>query len=210
MAQYNSTYNALIALLGTFVVDDSSEYTSNVQGFVNRAEERVLRDIDVQLFNTNVQTTTSNGQSSITKSNSESPIRTVFLSSTRQHVLRRTRSFIEAHGGSGIPVYFCDDQSTITFAPVPDSAYAITINQLTRPIPLSASNQTNWISLYVADLLLWACLIESEMFLISPENVQNYTKSYADALGPIRANWRELEQNAYDQQTPTPTPTQDR
>lgn len=210
MAQYTTTYPALIALLGTFTVDDSSEYTSNVQGIVNRAEERVLRDLDVSLFNISVQTTTTAATRTITKSNMESPIRNIYAVGQNYHLLRRTRAYVESYGGSGTPLYFYDDQSLIYFAPIPDDAYSIRINQMQRPLPLTPSNTANWISTYVGDLLLWAALIESEVFLIAPERVQEYQQNYAAALGPIRANWRDLAQNTYDVEKPTPQPVQDR
>lgn len=210
MAQYTTTYTALVALLGTFTVDDSTEFTSNVQGIVGRAEERVLRDIDVSLFNISTQTSMSSGVQTISKSNMESPIRNIYLTAQNYHLLRRTRAYVESYGGSGIPLYYYDDQSLIYFAPTPDNAYSILINQMQRPLPLTISNQTNWISTYAADLLLWAALIESEVFLIAPERVQEYQSNYASALGPFRATWRDLAQNTYDVEKPTPQPVQDR
>lgn len=46
---------------------------------------------------------------------------------------RRTRAYVESYGGSGLPLYCYDDQSLIYFAPTPDSAYSIRINQMQRP-----------------------------------------------------------------------------
>lgn len=210
MAQYTTTYTALVSLLETFVADDSSEYTSNVQGIVNRAEDRVLRDLDTSIFNESLQTTTSNGVATLTKSNTTSPVRYIYMTAANYHLQRRSGAYVETHGGSGAPLYYSDDATTITLAPTPDASYSIKINQMSRPSPLTSSNTTNWLTQNCADLLLWAALMESEAFLIAPERVQEFAQNYAAALAPIRADWRELSQTTYDVEKPTPAPQQDR
>jgi hypothetical protein len=82
---------------------------------------------------------------------------------------------------------------------------------MVRPIPLSASNTTNWLTANAADALLYASLIESESFLISPERVSEFTGRYASLVGPLRAFWRqESQQSDYDPLEPTPQPHQTR
>src|SRR6202000_1828424 len=55
---------------------------------------------------------------------------------------------------SGVPQYFGRvTQSTAVLAPFPDQAYTVEITGTQRPIPLSASNTTTFISTYLPDLL---------------------------------------------------------
>ena len=210
MAQFTTTYTTLVSQLEVFVEDDSSEFVSAVQGCINRAEERVLRDLDLTIFNTIQSTTTSNGAASTTRSVTESPVHSIFLTSQARHVEHRSREYVQAHGGSGVPSYYSASETKIWWAPVPDSAYAIDIMHVIRPTPLSASNTTNWLTQNAADLLLWAALVESEKFLIAPERVQEFEATYASLLGPARAQWRADMQTSYEPVNPTPTPQQTR
>lgn len=211
MAQWSTTYPGLIALLETYVEDGSTEYEDAVQGCVNRAEERVLRDLDLAIFNVVANTTTSSGTASIPRSASiKTPIKNVFFTAAGEHAQRRSREYLQAHGGSGRPLYFCEDESNIHFAPTPDDSYACSITQIVWPTPLSASASSNWVSDNAADLLLYASLIESERFLIAPERVGEFEQAYAALLGPARAFWRENAQTSYEPIAPAPTPERTR
>lgn len=210
MAQWTTTYDGLIAFLEDYVEDDSTEFTDNVQGAVNRAEERVLRDIDLAIWNVTQTASTSNGVDNFTKSFSGTPVQQIFFTAAQDFATRRTLAFIRAHGGSGLPKYFYEDATKVYWAPTPDNSYAYQTTYYARPSPLTPSNQTNWITENVADLLLWAALVESEKFLIAPERVQEFEASYNQMLGPIRAFWREQMQQAYEPVSPTPEPVQTR
>jgi hypothetical protein len=215
VAQYTTTYDNLTGLLDDFTVDNSTEFQNAVQGIVNRAEERCLRDLDLSLFNKSVQTTTQAASQTITKSVMESPVHAILFpvqgdQAYPYSLRRRSKEYIDMYGGSGAPLYYYDDQTLIYFAPTPDQAYTISITQIQNPARLTSSNQTNWLALNAADLLLWAALIESEAFLIAPERVAEFTKNYASCLGPLRGRWRELAQTNYDDQPPTPAPEKTR
>ena len=210
MAQWTTTYGALVDLLKVYVEDDSAEYQLAVTGCINRAEERILRDLDLSVFNVATSTTTSTSGATTSKPSQESPVHNILLTASGTHAERRSRDYVQAHGGSGRPLYFYDDQTLIYWAPVPDAAYAIDVMQIIRPQPLSESFAENWISRNAADLLLWASLIESESFLIAPERISEFDAKYASCLGPMRAAWRANMQTSYEPINPTPAPQQTR
>lgn len=210
MAQWTTTYSGLVSLLEDYVEDGSTEFSSAVQGCINRAETRVLRDLDLAIFNTLTNTTTSAGTSYIPRSIEESPVHSIFFTAAGEHAQRRSREYLQAHGGSGRPLYFCDDEENIHFAPTPDDAYACTITQMVWPTKLSSDNTSNWLAENVADLLLYAALIESERFLIAPERVAEFEQAYASQLGPARGFWRENAQTGYEPVPPTPQPERTR
>lgn len=210
MAQWTTTYAGLVSLIEDYVEDTSAEFTSAVQGCINRAEERVIRDLDLSIFNTTVSSTTSDGVSTYTKPWTDAPAVSVFFSGSLTFAERRTRAWVQAHGGSGVPQYFHETETTIFWAPVPDGGYAFTITYIDRPDALSASNTTNWLTRNVADLLLYAALVECESFLISPERVQEFEAKYAQILGPTRGFWRDQAQNQYEPIAPVAQPVQTR
>jgi hypothetical protein len=210
MAQWTTTYNELLDLLGTYVEDDSTEFNSHVAGFINRAEERALRDLDLAIWNTTSTARTSNGVANVVKSFDGAPVNEIWFSAAGEHAERRSLAYVRAFGSTGRPKYFYEDATRIYWAPVPDDSYSYDITYYARPSPLSVSNQTNWLTLNVADLLLWASLVECEAFLLSPERVQEFEAKYQQMLGPARAFWREQMQLTYEPINPTPQPIQTR
>ena len=206
MAQWTTTYTSLIDLLGDYVEDNSTEFTSAVLGCVNRAEERVIRDIDLVLFNATASGTTANATATYAKGFTGSVALSVYLSDDNSYAERRSLAYVNSHGGTGVPRYFYENETQIKFAPTPDGTYSYSIEYLDRPTPLSVSNQTNWLTQNVADLLLLASLVECEGFLIAPERVQEFEQKYQQMLGPVRAFWRQQMQLTYEPINPTPAP----
>jgi hypothetical protein len=210
MAQFTTTYSGLISLLEDYTEDDSTEFVAAQQGVVNRAEERVLRDLDLSIFNTIVSTSMTSGVRTSAKGFTQSPVHNVLLTASNTFPERRSLPYIQAHGGSGEPLYYYDNEDTIYWAPTPDASYAIDLTYYKRPDPLTPSNQTNWLTRNVADLLLLVSLIESERFLISPERVAEFEQTYSMNLGPARATWRDNMQTHYEPVSPAPTPERTR
>lgn len=62
--------------------------------------------------------------------------------------------------GADVPQFFCrGTENVILVGPWPNAAYVIEIVGTIRPAPLSASNQTTFLSTYLPDLFLTASLI---------------------------------------------------
>ncbi len=212
MAQFTLTYSTLVSTVEDYVEDTSTEFVSALPGCINRAEERLFRDLDLVIWNETVSQSTSSGVATITKSFSESPVQSIWCAANYGVLDPKPRSWIQdlQLGANGVPCCFFEDDTDIILAPTPDSAYPIVITYAKRPTPLSGSQTTNWFSLNAADALLWATLIEAEQFLIAPERVPEFEAAYGKAIGPLRAYWRGVAQNMYEPIDPTPTPTQTR
>ncbi len=210
MTQWTTTYSGLVSILEEYTEDDSTEFSSQVQGCINRAEERLLKDLDLSIFNKSNSTTTASGSSTTSKPVKTVPTLSIWFTAAAAPAIRKSHDFIQAYGGSGRPLYFFEDKDDIYWAPVPDDNYAIVVRQIARPTPLSASNTTNWLTDNVADLLLWASLVESEAFLLAPERVVEFQAYYAALLGAARGFWRENAQRQYEPVNPTPEPERTR
>jgi hypothetical protein len=208
MAQWTTTYTGLVSLLETYVEDTSDEFSDNVQGVINRAEERILRDLDLGLWITDQSVSTAIGTATLTKPTAAHVLKAVYYGSTP--LLRRTREFIDMYGGSGVPLYFHEEETRLRFAPVPDAVYALTAKFLNRPAPLSASTQANWFTEKCADLLLNATLVEAERFLIAPERAQEFEATYAGLLNALRAHYRDAAERDYEPIQPTAAVAQNR
>jgi hypothetical protein len=202
MAQWSTTYSGLIALMQNYVEDTSTEYVSNILGIVNRAEERVLRDLDLTLFDETTPTFTANGVGTIARPPTIIRVRSLYFNASNKFAEQRGYEYVREYGGSGRPLYYHETQSTLILAPTPDAAYACELRSMGRPVPLSTGNESNWVAVNAADLLLMAALVESELFLIAPERVGEFNGAYAALLGPVRAQWRHVAATDYEPVAP--------
>lgn len=84
---------------------------------------------------------------------------------------------------TGMPVYYADyDYQHWLFAPTPDEARPFEVLYWQLPPLLDNTNQTNWLTEYAPNLLLYATLLESAPFLKNDERVQVWQGFYDRAL----------------------------
>ena len=77
---------------------------------------------------------------------------------------------------------------SIYLAPTPDANYIFRIYYNKMPDTLEASNQTNYISLYFPQGLLYACLVEAYGFLKGPTDMLTlYEQKYTTELQKFAA-----------------------
>jgi prepilin-type processing-associated H-X9-DG protein len=94
------------------------------------------------------------------------------------------------------PEYYAEYTETEFFmVPPPDTDYAFELRQIQVPDSLSPGNQTTWLGTNAGDLLLYACLLASDEFLISdPEDLGAWRQSYAELMPArkleLRRQWR--------------------
>ncbi len=210
MAQWTTNYAGLVALIGDFCEDSSTELTTNIQGIINRGEERCLRDLDLQYFEDWRSVSTAASIQSVAKTNDMTSILSVRFTAANEFALPRNRDLVQMYGGSGRPLYYYDDDLSIYFAPTPDDSYAMEIKFQGQPTPLSVSNTTNWLTTNAAGLLLNAALVEAEMFLIDPSRKAEFEQAYASALGPLRALYRDEPTSNYSPLQPAAKPERTR
>jgi hypothetical protein len=96
-----------------------------------------------------------------------------------------------------VPVYFADyDYEHFFVVPTPAQAYQFELQYYERPEPLDKSNQTNWLTQYAPQLLLYASLIEAMPFLKTSERMQEFQGLYMAALNNIVSEDQERFINA--------------
>lgn len=83
---------------------------------------------------------------------------------------------------AGIPAYVARDGSNFVFGPYPDSQYSLTGTYYAESTPLSSSNTTTWMTVYIPDILLAACMIEAQPFLKDPQAAGMWQAIYDQKL----------------------------
>ena len=192
------TYAELVQKIRDYCEVDSNVFTSTiVDGFINDAELRILREIDsdnnrqyaqadIVAGQRYVNTPLINDETLIIRSAQITNSTGGADNSSRSFLEYRDTSFISEYnptGVQGVPKYYGYwDENTIVIAPTPDQNYNMQINYILKPTGLSSSNTETYLSKEFPNGLLYACLVEAFGFLKGPmDMIQYYEKRYAES-----------------------------
>lgn len=225
-----SSYLTELALLSQFNATDPN-FLSNLPSCIDYATDRITRELDL------LNTVTANSTLALTVGTriislaSLNPVFNVLRQvnvltpvgttnpdlGTRNPLTISTTAFLNQVYGSNavtdVPEYFAmvTDQ-TIMVGPYPDQAYNLEIIGTVRPTPISATNPTNWISLYLPDLFLQCSMIQMSGFKLNfgaqaddPKSAMSYETQYTtlrDSAG-VEDAMRKYASTGWNSQLPT-------
>lgn len=179
------TYTTYTAALAELMVTDPAnpDFVAILPSIIDYAEQRSYRELD--LLNTVVRD--SSGVFSASNRNFTLPTASgVFVTvlginaitpagsppdtGTRNQLVPTTRDYLDAVWpsvtGTGLPVNFAMiTQGTIIVGPWPDAGYTVEVVGTIRPTPLSASNTSTFLTLYLPDLFMAASMVFASGFM---------------------------------------------
>ena len=190
------TYAELVQKIRDYTEVDSNVLTSTiVDGFINDAEFRILREVDsdnnrkyasaslvlnTRFIDTPADLLVVRSAQIVDSDGTASADNRDFLQ------FRDTNFMAEFNptGSTGVPKYYGYwDEDTLVFAPTPDATYTIQLNYVLKPAGLSATTTTTYLSQQFPNGLLYACLVEAYGFLKGPlDMLQHYDKKYVEAV----------------------------
>ena len=86
------------------------------------------------------------------------------------------------------PKFYADyNYNNWLIGPTPDQAYPFEILYYELPALLSTTNQTNWLTEYAPQLILYGALLEATPFLKNDERIEVWKSFYQDALQAINS-----------------------
>ena len=193
------TYAELVQKIRDYTEVDSNVFTSTIiDGFIQDAEFRILRDVDSDNNRRYAQADIIAGQRYVNTPliNDETlVIRSAQITNSTGGADNSSRSFIEyrdtnfiseynSTGVQGLPKYYGYwDENTLVLAPTPDQNYNMQINYILKPAQLSSTNTETYLSKEFPNGLLYACLVEAYGFLKGPADmIQFYEGKYTQAL----------------------------
>ena len=185
------TYSELVTKIRNYTEVDSNVFTSTIiNGFIENAEFRILRDVDSD--NNRKYATAS---VVVTQKYFNTPADLLVIRSAQVFNTDGTISFLDVRdmtfineynqsNTTGIPKYYANwDEDTVIVAPTPDQAYTIQLNYILKPTGLSANTATTYLSQQFPNGLLYACLVEAYGFLKGPQDMlQYYENRYKQAI----------------------------
>ena len=185
------TYDELVTNIRNYTEVDANVFTNAViNTFITMAENRILRDIDLDVYKKESIGSMTSGNRFLTSPTDILTHRYMFITVGTDKIyldFRDTsfmREFWPNPSLTGVPKYYAVwDQDTFNIAPTPNSNYVVEIGYIYRPAQLSSANPTTWISTNAPEALLYACLIQAYSYTKGPaEMLAYFDNSYKQAI----------------------------
>lgn len=209
------TYTALKAALLAFTEETATDaYATDIDKIIPLAEDRVLRDLDLELFDLGYTGHFTANNAYLTKPDGMLALRTIHYTDASSNVqLLEPRSWAvckdywpKESTTTVTPKYFAEFSDTSWFiAGTPASALTATIRCVIRPLGLSSTNDTTWLGTNVGDLLLYACLVGSEQYLKADDRIATWKSEYDERLQAARFELKPASRKDYMPVDPAPT-----
>ena len=185
------TYTTLKTAIQDYVQSTETTFVSQLARFILNAEERILKECQLDVFRKSSQGTVSSGNAYLAKpsdflaQNSLS----VINGSSKEFLLYKQVTMLQDYtpnpATTGVPEYYADwDQDTFLLAPTPDSSYTMELHYFYRPQSITVSSDgTSWLGTNAELALLYGSLVEAYTFLKGePDLLGLYNQRYGEAL----------------------------
>lgn len=179
---------------GATLASDAVVY-EQIPRLINLAERRISRELKVQGFIAVVTDTMIIGQSVYAKPDRWRDTISINFgtgtgNATRTPVFTRgyeyVRSYWPDESQTGQPAFYCDyNYSNWLIAPTPDQEYPFEVLYYELPPLLDDSIQTNWLTEYAPQVLLYGTLLEATPFLKNDERIGTWQQYYDRAAAML-------------------------
>lgn len=146
---------------------------------INAAERRCARELKIEGFINVVTGSMAAGTSVYPKPSLWRRTVSISYGTSRRFLFPRAYEYVRVYwpdpSVQGAPLFYADyNFENWLFGPTPDQAYPFEIVFWQTLPQLDSSNQTNWLTNYAPDLLLYAVLLEVAPFLKNDEAMQRW------------------------------------
>ena len=200
------TYTSLKTDIQTWAENTGTDFTNQLDTFIDNTQQKLSREIDPVGFNQNVQSNTAVGDRFITLPSAIEPMLinyvNILVNNERQFLEIKPLEYIQEYWPNAsitsTPRYFSNfDDNTLYIAPTPDAEYTIELGYQGRINPLSNTNTTNWYTQNASDALLYGCLSEANLFTKNMEDYNIYKQKYVESVTAINNEARRRRRTDY-------------
>jgi len=184
------THTTLTTAIGNYTEVGTSVLSSTITNqFIDNSELRILRDVPIDADRKELV-----GNLTASKDNVYAPSGSLFVRGIQVYtsttaatganswLIKKDVSYLREYDAAetttGTPKYYAmsggatglgaASSGRITIVPTPSSAFMYKIHYNARPLGLSSTNLTNYLSLNFGNGLLYACLVEAFSYLKGP------------------------------------------
>ena len=190
------TYTTLKTAIQDYTQNTETTFTSQLERFILNAEERILKEVQLEDFRRYVTGSAASGTKFLTKpSDFLAPYSLSFISSDVQtFLLLKHLTFLQdftpnAVATTGAPEYYANwDDTAFLLAPTPNSDYTMELHYFYRPASITAtSDGTSWLGDNAQIALLYGSLVEAYTFMKGePDLLKLYNDRYIEALQTLK------------------------
>lgn len=191
------TYSSLKTAIQDYLDNSETTFTNNLDNFIQTAEERILKAVQLPVFRKNVT-------GSVTASDTYLAAPDDFLapyslaviddSNNYSYLLLKhvswIRDYTPAVATTGEPLYYAIfDNDSFILAPTPDSNYSVELHYYYRPNSLTTLGDSgqSWLSENAPNAMLYGSLVEGAVFMKSdPQTITLYDSKFQEALGMLK------------------------
>lgn len=189
------TYDELVTNIRNYMETDSNVLTNSVvDTFILLTENKILRDIDLEVFRQNSTTSLSVNQNFLTMPSDILTHRYMLVkNASNEEIFLNFRdvSFVKEYWENatetGFPKYYAVwNENTFLLAPTPNAAYLVELGYIRKPAGLSSANPTTWLSQNAPEALLYGCLVQAYSYTKGPLEMLGYfSNSYKESLAAL-------------------------
>jgi len=190
--------------------NDSTEFADQITYFVNRAEDRLIKELDDSGLDYYTTVTFTASNPTVSLPDGALVVRNVnyktSVSSNIKTLLQRPYEYAIDYWGyastsTGTPRYYARKNNTsIYIVPTPASTLTGEIQYTKRPLALASATDTsattsNYFSEFCYTALFNACMIEANVYMKSWNTVQLWESQYKNSIDALRNQARRTRQD---------------
>ena len=185
------TFTTLKTAIQDYTDNTESTFVSQLSRFILNAEERILKECQLDVFRKSSQGTASSGNAYLAKPSDFLAQNSLSVTngSSKEFLLYKQATMLQDYtpnpATTGVPEYYADwDEATFLLAPTPDSSYTMELHYLYRPVSITASGDgTSWLGTNAELCLLYGSLVEAYTFMKGePDLLKQYTDRFVESL----------------------------
>jgi hypothetical protein len=185
------TFTTLKTAIQDYTENAEATFVTQLPRFILNAEERILKECQLDVFRRNQTGTMTASNKFLTKpSDFLAPFSlSVVNSSANEFLLYKQITFLQDYtpnpATTGVPKYYgAWDEASFLLAPTPSSGFTAELHYYYRPTSITTSGDgTSWLGTNAELALLYASLVEANTFMKGEADImKQYTDRYVEAI----------------------------
>lgn len=194
------TWSSLQSDIIAYCERQDEETRAQVPRLIMMAEQRIASEVRGLGFLRVLTGTMEAGNPVIDKPANwrESSSFRIKVGTQQKNVYKRSYEFCRTYADDSsikrTPRFYADyDFNKFFVVPSPDLAYEFELVFFEKPSPLTAENETNWVTDHAPQLLMYATLLEAQLFLKSDTRIETIKGFYIQASQAVLEESRRRE-----------------
>jgi len=190
------TYTQLKDAVKEYTDNQETVFVSNLDAFIESAEERIFKTIDLEYFRKNASGAMTSGNQFLAVPDDylASFSLSIENSSSKEFLLQKDVNFVQEYGNdygsTATPEYYgIYDVDNFILGPTPNIAYDVELHYYYRPDSITAGADTakSWLSDNAPNVLLYGSLVEAYTYMKGEADMmQLYEQRFAQEIQRLK------------------------